>query len=286
MRIVSTQYELVEARGDAVLARNAETGRRPMLGLVPTMGALHAGHRSLLRRMAECDLRVVSIFVNPLQFGLGEDFKGYPRDLDADAALCAEEGVDIVWAPAADEMYPAGFQTSVACGDLAAGWCGAARPGHFDGVATVVAKLFNQLRPDRAYFGEKDYQQLCIVRRLNADLDLGVEVIACPTVREGDGLALSSRNAYLTAQERASAPHLHAVLAEMREAFLDGETSVAKLLQLGTSRIQAEPALELEYLGIAEPDSLAARTETAQSHDRILVAARLGRARLIDNEEL
>lgn len=286
MRSVSSRYELDEARGDAILERFAQAGRRPMVGFVPTMGALHAGHLSLIQRMAECDVRIVSIFVNPLQFGPQEDLRRYPVTPESDHIACEAAGVDILWAPTLEEMYPKGYETTVKCGALASGWCGAARPGHFDGVATAVAKLFNQVRPDRAYFGEKDYQQLCIVRRLSADLDLGVEVIAAPTAREADGLALSSRNAYLTAEERRQAPALHAALAEMKSAFEGGERSVQSLQAIGAGRVAQSPAIQLEYLGIADPLTLQPRQDTAKPSDRILIAARLGQTRLIDNEEL
>jgi pantoate--beta-alanine ligase len=286
MRIVSQLADLDEARGDLIIERFSNLDRRPMVGFAPTMGALHAGHRSLLERMRECDLRIVSIFVNPLQFGAGEDLARYPRTPESDHEISEAAGVDIIWSPEPGAMYPPGYQTTLQCGELAAHWCGALRPGHFDGVATVVAKLFGQVRPDRAYFGEKDYQQLCIARRLSADLDLGVEVVACPTLREPDGLAMSSRNAYLTAEERAVAPRLHEALVLMKQAFFEGETDAQRLFMLGAERIAGAPGLELEYLGVADPRTLIPRREQANAGDRLMVAARLGKARLIDNEEL
>ncbi len=193
------------------------------MGLVPTMGALHEGHLSLVRRaVRECDFTVVSIFVNPTQFGPGEDLDRYPRDLEADAALCEVEGVDLIFAPEPGEMYAEDARTTVSVAELTEGLCGAYRPGHFDGVTTVVCKLLNIVGPDRAYFGDKDYQQLVVIRRMARDLDMPVEVIGCPTVREADGLAMSSRNRHLSEAERAAAPALQRALQEGARAAESG----------------------------------------------------------------
>lgn len=231
------------------------------VGLVPTMGALHDGHRALLRQArAECDRVVMSLFVNPTQFGQGEDFDRYPRDEDRDRAIAAEEGVDEVFAPAVEEMYPAGFDTAVEVGDVASRFEGAARPGHFRGVATVVLKLFSMTRPDAAYFGRKDAQQLAVIRRMTTDLAVPVEVRAVDTVREPDGLAVSSRNVFLSADERARAATLHRALRARNPALCEGE---------------------LEYLAIVDADSFVEVPERAGA--LVIGAARFGSTRLIDN---
>ena len=294
MELVTTVGELRAKLDELANARSGKAaGRRALRGLVPTMGALHAGHRSLLERMChECGVNVVSIFVNPRQFGPREDLGRYPRTLPADIALCEAVGVHIVFAPAMDEVYPAGYCTNVHVAGLTERWCGAARPGHFDGVTTVVAKLFLMCAPDRAYFGEKDYQQLVAVRRMARDLDIPVEIAACPTVREVDELALSSRNAYLSPAERAVAPRLYAGLAGMQERFADGITSVRELVAAGEEIISGGseagpegPAFRMEYLAVVDPSTLEPR-ETALAGDRALVAAYLGSTRLIDNVAL
>jgi pantoate--beta-alanine ligase len=226
------------------------------LGLVPTMGALHAGHMALVKRArAENDCVVVSIFVNPLQFGAGEDLERYPNPLDADMALLNGAGVDVVYLPTPNLMYPQGFQTGVKVGALADTLCGASRQGHFDGVATVVLKLFNQVQPNRAYFGEKDYQQLCIINRLIKDFNLSLEVIGVPTVRETDGLALSSRNQYLSDQERAIAPALFANLRKCAENIkkLDALGGVLKFTK---SELLAQGFTSVDYLEYCDPISL------------------------------
>jgi pantoate--beta-alanine ligase len=230
-------------------------------GLVPTMGALHAGHRGLLRAArAECDRVVMSLFVNPTQFGPGEDLERYPRDEAGDRAIAAEEGVDEVYAPAVAEMYPAGFSTSVSVGRLGRVFEGAERPGHFEGVATVVLKLFTRVRPDVAYFGRKDAQQLAVIRRMTADLDVGVAVRPVETVREPDGLAISSRNVYLSPPERRAAPSLHRALLARDPSACEGE---------------------LDYLAVVDPHTF----EPMQPRPGALVigAARFGATRLIDN---
>jgi pantoate--beta-alanine ligase len=249
------------------------------------MGALHSGHRALLDCLrSECASAVCSIFVNPTQFGPGEDLARYPRPLEADLALCQAAGVDAVFLPGADEMYPPGAFTVISVTGLEGVLEGAARPGHFSGVATVVAKLLNIVQPQRAYFGEKDYQQLCVIRRLAADLNLPVEIVACPTVREADGLALSSRNTYLSADERAAAPYLHEALLAVRHTYLSGERDPAQLVAAGVAllRRSRRASFELDYLALADSATLAG---PSQAHDgcRVLIAARLGTTRLIDN---
>ena len=230
-------------------------------GLVPTMGALHAGHRALLRRArAECDEVVMSLFVNPAQFGPGEDFDRYPRDEARDHAIAAEDGVDRVFAPTVAEMYPDGFATTVSVGELGRSFEGAHRPGHFDGVATVVAKLFNLVRPDAAYFGQKDAQQLAVIRRMTADLALGVEIRAVETVREPDGLALSSRNAYLSPEERRRAPSLHRALVDRDPSLIEGD---------------------VDYLAVVDADTFA--EVDPRPGALVIGAARFGSTRLIDN---
>lgn len=253
------------------------------IGLVPTMGALHAGHRSLIRRARlSCDALVVSLFVNPLQFGPHEDYGRYPRSLEADAALCREEGVDVLFAPQAKALYPSGFQTSVTVGPLGRRWEGAARPGHFDGVATVVAKLFGLIRPDQAFFGQKDFQQTVVVQRLVEDLNLSPRIILCPTVREEDGLALSSRNRYLTPAQRKTAPVLYAALQAGRKAILKGARTGTEVTRAMRQAIAGTPGVTVNYLAVCDPQTLepvARVTGTAV----LLGAIRLGRVRLIDN---
>jgi pantoate--beta-alanine ligase len=258
-------------------------GRGQKIGLVPTMGALHEGHAGLIRAArGETGCVVVSIFVNPTQFGAGEDFMRYPRPLEKDMETCRHEGADVVFTPSADEMYPDGFATTVGVAGLSEKMCGAFRPGHFDGVSTVVAKLFAIVQPDAAYFGEKDAQQLAIVRRMAADLDLPVEVRGCPTVREPDGLAMSSRNAYLSADERRRALALSAALADARLAMAAGEREAAKIEAAVRRRLDATPGLDLQYVAVVDPDTLADLTRVA---DKVLVAvaAKVGATRLIDN---
>ncbi|MEW6543886.1 MAG: pantoate--beta-alanine ligase [Nitrospirota bacterium] len=254
-----------------------------VVGLVPTMGALHEGHRSLIHRARlACDAVVVSLFVNPTQFGPGEDFARYPRPFKADAALCRAEGVDVLFAPSAEDMYPAGFQTTVSVPDLARRWEGAHRPGHFEGVATVVTKLLGLVKPESAFFGQKDFQQTVIVRRVIGDLNLGVRLVVCPTVREADGLALSSRNRYLTPAQRRVAPVLHEALQAGRTAILRGVRFGSQVVKAMQQVIATEPSVEVDYLDVCDPDRLeplARVTKTAV----LLGAVRIGRVRLIDN---
>lgn len=256
------------------------------VGLVPTMGALHAGHLSLVERCRrECDVAIVSIFVNPKQFGPREDYKKYPRNLDADLALLAPLSVDLVFAPAAEDIYPAGFATSVEVERVTRQWEGAVRPGHFRGVATVVLKLFHIVPADRAYFGRKDYQQLLTIERMVNDLNLPIQIVPCPLVREPDGLAMSSRNAYLSADERRHALVLSRSLRLAREMFAANERDAARIRDAVRGAIAAEPGVEIEYVGVADPTTL-----TELSHIDVsavvLLAARVGKTRLIDNEIL
>ncbi|UOM35361.1 pantoate--beta-alanine ligase [Acuticoccus sp. I52.16.1] len=256
------------------------------LGLVPTMGALHDGHLSLVHRAeAQCDAVAVSIFVNPLQFGPGEDFGVYPRTLEADLALLEAAAVDHVLVPTPQDIYPDGFQTTVINRDLSWVLCGASRVGHFDGVLTVVLKLINIARCDRVYFGKKDYQQFKLVARMVSDLDVPTEVVGCPTVREASGLALSSRNAYLAPAERAHAVKLSAVLTAIRDAHAAGERDVARLTALA-ERLSADPEIALEYLELRSPDLATRYEDTAAATAVALIAARVGDTRLIDNVEL
>lgn len=256
-------------------------GRR--VALVPTMGYLHEGHLRLVdeaRRRA--DAVVMSVYVNPLQFGPSEDLARYPRDLPRDRALALERGVDALFAPADTVMYPPGSEIRVIPGPTANRWEGAARPGHFAGVLTVVAKLFHLVEPDMAMFGRKDIQQVVLVRQMVRDLDWPLEIAVVPTVREPDGLALSSRNAYLDPRERRQAVALSAALGAAHEAFLAGERRASALAALMGARLDQEPAVALEYLAVAEPHTLAP-VEAVDADTVVALAARLGRTRLIDN---
>ncbi|HEY1829441.1 MAG TPA: pantoate--beta-alanine ligase [Acidimicrobiales bacterium] len=267
---------------DAARARGAQTG------LVPTMGALHRGHRSLIEAArAECDVVVVSIFVNPLQFGDPDDIERYPRPLEDDLALCADAGVDVVFAPTVPEMYPdwpRPVETTVSVSGVSVAWEGASRPGHFDGVATVVSKLFAIAGPCRAYFGEKDFQQLAVVRRMVRDLSLPVTIVGGPTVREADGLALSSRNVRLSADERRAATVLSRALGAGQAAISEGIRSAAQLRHVMADVVATEPSVALDYAVAVDTDSL---LETVALDDplttRLLIAAVVGPVRLIDN---
>ncbi|MBB4265234.1 pantoate--beta-alanine ligase [Roseospira visakhapatnamensis] len=254
------------------------------VGLVPTMGALHDGHLSLVRlALARADRVVASLFINPTQFGPREDFAAYPRAEAEDAAKLAATGCHLLYAPDAAGMYPAGFSTTVTVEGASRGLCGDRRPGHFQGVATVVAKLLLRAWPDVAVFGEKDYQQLQVIRRLARDLDIPVAIVGGPTVRESDGLALSSRNAYLTADERAIAPMVYRVLTEAVDALAPGHLA-APVLAEGVARLTAAGISEVEYLELRDAETLAPlEVRPADRPARLLVAARLGRTRLIDN---
>jgi pantoate--beta-alanine ligase len=280
--------EVVEnaARCRELLDRARAAGR--VVGLVPTMGALHEGHTSLLARArAECDVVAVSIFVNPLQFGDPEDIACYPRTLERDLLICAETGADVVFAPSVSEMYPSwpsAPSTTVSVRGVSDEWEGASRPGHFDGVATVVAKLFAIAGPCRAYFGLKDFQQLAVVRRLALDLSLAVEVVGCPTVREADGLALSSRNVRLSAAERPAAIALSRALAAGRAALGAGERSGSAVARAMRAVVAREPLVALDYAVVVDADSLQEAASVADAGSvRLLIAGQVGPVRLIDN---
>ncbi|MEE9456495.1 MAG: pantoate--beta-alanine ligase [bacterium] len=257
--------------------------KRSSLGLVPTMGYFHEGHLSLMRRArADCQRVVVSLFVNPTQFGPSEDLGRYPRDFERDRELAAAEGVDIVFAPAAKDIYPEGYATYVDVERLSEGLCGAGRPGHFRGVATVVAKLFNICRPSAAYFGRKDYQQAQVIKRVAADLNFDVEIEVLPIVREADGLAMSSRNRYLEPEERRQATCLFRALARAQELFAAGETQSAKFVDEMTAVVAAQPAVRIEYAQVIHPREL---TPVAAVEEGAVaaVAAIVNETRLIDN---
>ena len=269
---------------DLAALRQCVTGWRAAgegIVLVPTMGALHDGHLALVAEAQRIGRRtVVSIFVNPTQFGPNEDFARYPRDLDADLALLGRAGADAAWTPAVDAMYPPGFATRIEVAGLSEGLCGPFRPGHFAGVATVVTKLLNQVRPDVALFGEKDFQQLRVIQQAVADLDLAVEIRGVPTLRETDGLARSSRNRYLSPEERAIAPKLHAVLADIAAASRN-RTPVAGRIAAGKAALEAA-GFRVQYLAVCDARTLAP-VERVDGPARVLTAAFLGRTRLIDN---
>ena len=273
MRLLTTIAELREA---------LKRAPRP-LGLVPTMGLLHQGHLALVKRAREENATtLVTIFVNPAQFGPHEDFGSYPRDLERDLRLLGEEGVPLLFAPSAQEIYPPGFDTWVEVGALARRLEGEARPGHFRGVCTLVLKLINLLRPDRAYFGQKDAQQALVVRRMARDLDLGVEIVTAPTVREPDGLALSSRNSYLNPAERQAAPVLYRALCLARQQFDGGLRDAAAIREEMKALISSEPLAQADYVSIADVETL----EELDDLDRpalVSLAVRIGQARLIDN---
>ncbi|MFA5787101.1 MAG: pantoate--beta-alanine ligase [Actinomycetota bacterium] len=283
MRVVQTVTELRQSVQGLRVRRVDSEGPASGIGLVPTMGFLHEGHLSLVRRAhAENAAVVVSIFVNPLQFGPAEDFAAYPRDLDRDLAMLESHGVDLVFNPPVDEMYPRPPRVTLTVGPMSRMLCGAARPGHFDGVATVVAKLFGMVGPDRAYFGEKDFQQLAVIRRMVADLDMTVEVVGCPTVRESDGLAMSSRNSYLTAEERAGAPAIHRALRKVAAEFASGTSDAATLGCSVRAALEKEPLARLDYVAVVDPEIFEAASE-ARDGTVVAVACYFGRARLIDN---
>jgi len=253
------------------------------IGLVPTMGALHEGHLSLVRTAkTQADVAVVSLFVNPLQFGPKEDLAKYPRNLERDRDLLESEGADYLFAPAVEEMYPPGAVTYVTVEELSNRLDGLSRPGHFRGVATVVAKLFHIVEPTRAFFGQKDAAQVAVLRRMVRDLNFPLEIIVCPIVREPDGLALSSRNIYLNPTERQQALILSRTIAHVREAFEQGERNVARMIAAGQGTFATEPAARLDYLSIVDPDSLAP-VEAVNRPALLAIAAWIGTTRLIDN---
>ena len=278
---VLTEPSAMQAWADRTRAAGAR------IGLVPTMGALHDGHLALVAaaRRAGATRVVVSIFVNPMQFNRRDDFERYPRPIDADTAACAAAGVDAVYAPHAAAMYPEGFQSAVEVSRLTRPLCGAARPGHFLGVTTVVTKLFHAVRPDLAVFGEKDWQQLAVVRRMTADLDFGIEIVGVPTVREADGLALSSRNRLLAPDDRVAALCVPRALDAAASALAAGERRASALIGAASATIAAEPQARLEYAEMRDPNSLEAVEEVA-APALLALAVWVGGVRLIDNRVL
>jgi len=283
---MQTPMPIIETLDPLRSAVEALRAKGPV-ALVPTMGALHEGHMTLVREARRhAESVVVSIFVNPRQFGANEDLDAYPRQLARDCAMLEAEGTALVWAPRADAMYPAGYATNISVSGVSEGLCGAARPGHFDGVATVVCKLFNQVMPDVALFGEKDWQQLAVIRRMARDLDLSMphvtRIIGVPTVREADGLAMSSRNAYLTAPERAAAAAMPQAMKAAIWAIGRGEPVASALLEL-EEILLAGGFDKIDYALLCDADTLAPLERAADRPARLLVAARIGKARLIDN---
>jgi pantoate--beta-alanine ligase len=267
------------------LSRQARAGGLTV-GFVPTMGYLHDGHLALVREARElAQLVVVSIFVNPTQFNNADDFANYPTDTAADTAMLEEEGVDVLFMPSADDVYPAGAATRVSVSGLSEGLCGAFRPGHFEGVATVVAALFNMVLPDLAVFGRKDFQQLQVIKRMVRDLHFPVRIVEGATVRERDGLAMSSRNARLSAQERALAPKIHEALGAAAAAYARGERRASALIAAASDALSSCDAFRIEYLEVVDPDRMAA-TDVADERSVMAVAAWLGPVRLIDNINL
>jgi pantoate--beta-alanine ligase len=276
MKVVRTRAELRDSLAAA---------ERPV-GLVPTMGWLHDGHRALMRRARAADATtVVSIFVNPRQFQIADDFMQYPRAEARDLGICEAEGIDIVFAPDDTEIYPPGFDTVVSVGAVAQPLEGAARPGHFDGVATVVAILFDLVTADRAYFGQKDAQQVMVIRQMARDLAIATEVIACPTVREPDGLALSSRNVHLSTAERAAAPILHRALLAAHGCWAAGERSGDALREAMRAELAREPLADVDYVSVADGSTLE-ELERVDGPALLSLAVRFGTTRLIDNEPL
>ena len=273
--------QVVEQIRDLRLARGRLKGR---VGAVYTMGALHAGHRSLLDfARAENDAVVATIFVNPTQFGPGDDLASYPRTLDQDLALMEAAGVDLAFLPVAAEMYPSGFQTSVSVEEASQGLEGERRPGHFRGVASVVAKLFNLTQPDAAYFGQKDAQQVVVLRRMVTDLNFPLEIVVCPTVREADGLALSSRNVYLSPAERRSAAVIYRALMAAADAYEAGEREPAALREAAHRVLATEPMATVEYVAVNYPESLRGVLMPTDGPLLLSLAVQIGKPRLLDN---
>jgi len=266
------------------VARKIRREQDKTIGLVPTMGALHEGHLSLVREARRmCDVVVVSVFVNPAQFGPGEDFEKYPRDLTKDTALLTDYNVDYIFAPTVDEIYPKGFSTYVTVEGLSEQLEGSSRPGHFRGVATVVTILLNTVRPDFAFFGQKDAQQALVIRRLVKDLAFDTEIVVLPTVREDSGLAISSRNLYLTGEEQQAATVIHRALKAAKNAYRDGERSAGRLADLVRSTIENEPRARLDYVSISDAETLERLDKLDERPILVALAAYIGKTRLIDN---
>ena len=264
--------------------RQALTRIPSPLGFVPTMGCLHDGHLSLVRAARdECASVVVSIFVNPTQFGTNEDLDAYPRDLPHDFRILEDAGADLIWTPTSEMMYPPGFQTWVTVEKVTQPLEGAQRPGHFRGVTTIVAKLFNAVQPHRAYFGQKDAQQAAVIRQMTRDLNFPIEIVVCPTVREPDGLAMSSRNNYLNPNERDAATVLHRALKAAEMAFESGERDAECLRQILQDTINAEPLAHLQYVSCADAETLQELRGTIQNQALLSMAVYIGKTRLIDN---
>ena len=273
MQIVSTLPDL----------RSSRLAFSGIVGLVPTMGYLHEGHLSLIRRARqECDHVVVSIFVNPTQFGPNEDLSRYPRDLDRDLSLIEPLGTDLVWMPTAEMMYPDGYQTWVDVEAMTRPLEGAMRPGHFRGVTTIVAKLFNGVQPHKAYFGQKDAQQAAVIRQMTRDLNYPIEIVVCPIVREPDGLAMSSRNVYLDPEQRKAATVLYRSLTGAKEAYERGERDAEKLRQIMKDLLASEPLAQLQYVSCADYDTLE-ELDTVKRKTLLSMAVFIGKTRLIDN---
>ncbi len=276
MKVISS---IVEMQKTSLGLRN----RGKSVGFVPTMGALHKGHTSLIEKAKKAsDVVILSIFVNPTQFTAGEDYYSYPRDIEKDKTTASDIGVDYLFLPSADEMYPEGYKTFVNVEDITEPLCGKFRLGHFKGVATVVLKLFNIVKPHRAYFGEKDYQQLLVIRRMARDLNLDIEIVNMPTIREGDGLAMSSRNRYLNQKEMVSAAAIYKALKISQEMVKDSERVSKNIITEMERVIKSEDGIKIDYISICDPDTL---EDVKIINDRALIAiaVRIGNARLIDN---
>ena len=273
MKTVSSLYDL----------RTARLSLKGTVGLVPTMGYLHEGHLSLIKRAKEeCEHVIVTIFVNPTQFGPNEDLSTYPRDLERDSSLIQSLGVDLVWNPTIEAMYPSGYQTWVEVETLTRPLEGALRTGHFRGVTTIVAKLFNATQPDKAYFGQKDAQQAAVIRQMTRDLNFPIEIVVCPIVREADGLAMSSRNKYLSAEERKAAPVLFRALSAAKEAYEAGERKGELIRRKMKEVLVREPLAQMQYVSCADYDTLA-ELDVIKGKTLLSMAVFLGKTRLIDN---
>jgi pantoate--beta-alanine ligase len=273
----------MEVIADIETLRRART-RFDHVGFVPTMGFLHEGHLSLVRRSrAECSATIASIFVNPAQFGPQEDFASYPRDMERDLQLLRDAGVDLVFTPTTETIYPAGFSTSVAVQGVSEMLEGASRPVFFQGVATVVCKLLNMVQPQRAYFGQKDAQQCVVVRKMVRDLNIPTEIVVCPTVREADGLAMSSRNAYLSPEERKAAPILYHALSAAKEQYEAGERNAQALQNIMQQVLDSQPLVQIDYVSVAHSHTLQELDEVGEEGALLSMAVRIGPARLIDN---